>query len=131
MAAPKRLRRKPERQWKRDTTSFQATFLYGNLYGRADFLRRVEQPSRLGAFSYEVLDTKLARSPKAKFVAQLAFYSDLLADAQGVAPQMMHLILGDRTGTEFPRRNRATSVGRATAFSRSSRGSEPDISGAL
>ncbi|HLB09505.1 MAG TPA: hypothetical protein VK617_08220, partial [Gemmatimonadaceae bacterium] len=80
---------------------FQATFLSGVLYGRADFLRRVEQPSKLGSFSYEVLDTKLARSPKAKFLVQLAFYSDLLAEAQGVAPRMMHLILGDGTELSF------------------------------
>ncbi|HEX6138016.1 MAG TPA: TM0106 family RecB-like putative nuclease [Casimicrobiaceae bacterium] len=76
---------------------FQAAFLSGVLYGRADFLRRVERPSSLGAFGYEVIDTKLARSAKAKFAVQLAFYSDLLADAQGVEPQMMHLVLGDKT----------------------------------
>jgi hypothetical protein len=40
----------------------------GKLFGRADFLKRVERPSKLGSFSYEVQDTKLARSPKAKFV---------------------------------------------------------------
>ena len=80
---------------------FQATFLSDVLYGRADFLRRVERPSRLGDYSYEVLDTKLARSAKAKFVVQLAFYSDLLADVQGVEPQMMHLVLGDVTERSF------------------------------
>src|SRR6478752_2344946 len=73
---------------------FQATFLHGNLYGHADFLQRVERPSSLGAYSYEVLDTKLARSAKAKFVVQLAFYSDLVATAQGIEPQLMHLALG-------------------------------------
>lgn len=80
---------------------FQATFLSGDLYGRADFLRRVERPSALGCYSYEVLDTKLARSPKAKFVVQLAFYTDLLADAQGVTPRAMHLILGDGSERSF------------------------------
>ena len=69
------------------TSSFRATLLSGHLYGRADFLRRVERPSALGAYSYEVLDTKLARSAKAKFAVQLAFYSDLLAGVQGVEPQ--------------------------------------------
>jgi uncharacterized protein len=49
----------------------------------------------LGAFSYEVLDTKLASSAKAKFAVQLAFYSDLLAEAQGAPPDAMHVILGD------------------------------------
>ncbi|MEI7466204.1 MAG: nuclease, partial [Burkholderiales bacterium] len=65
---------------------FQATFLQGELLGHADFLRRVETPSSLGSYSYEVLDTKLARSIKAKFVVQLAFYSDLLANVQGLLP---------------------------------------------
>jgi predicted RecB family nuclease len=80
---------------------FQATFLSGPLYGRADFLRRVELPSKLGAHSYEVLDTKLARSAKATFVVQLCFYSALLADAQGIEPKMMHLLLGDGSERNF------------------------------
>ena len=80
---------------------FQAALRSDVLYGRADFLRRVERPSNLGAFGYEVLDTKLARSAKAKFVVQLAFYSALLAAAQGIAPQLMHVILGDGTQQTF------------------------------
>src|SRR4029077_13162600 len=80
---------------------FQPTLLRGELYGHADFLRRVERPSALGAYSYEVLDTKLARSAKAKFVVQLAFYSDLLASVQEADPQSMHLALGDGTELSF------------------------------
>ena len=45
--------------------------------------------------SYEVVDTKLARTPKAKFAVQLAFHSDLLRDAQGTMPEAMHVKLGD------------------------------------
>ena len=58
---------------------YQAVLLSGVLYGRADFLRRVERPSKLGAYGYEVWDTKLARRAKAMFAVQLAFYSDLLS----------------------------------------------------
>ena len=76
---------------------FQATLLQGNLAGFADFLVRVPRPSLLGDYSYEVSDTKLSRSPKAKFLVQLSFYSKLLAVVQGIAPQSMHLVLGDRT----------------------------------
>ena len=48
-----------------------------------DFLRRVDgEPSALGSWRYEVADTKLARSAKAKFLVQLAFYSALLAKAE-------------------------------------------------
>ena len=57
---------------------FQATFLDDQFLGYADFLRRIETPSSLGSYSYEVLDTKLSLSVKAKFVIQLAFYSDFL-----------------------------------------------------
>ena len=80
---------------------FQGTLLAAPLYGRTDFLRRVERPSALGAWSYEVVDTKLARSAKAKFAVQLAFYSDLLAGLQGAQPQAMHLVLGDGSEVSF------------------------------
>jgi uncharacterized protein len=63
-------------------------------YGRADFLIRVDKPSELGAFSYEVVETKLARSTKARAIIQLCFYSDLLARIQGVVPDYMHVVLG-------------------------------------
>jgi uncharacterized protein len=66
--------------------------------GRADFLLRVPEPSRLGGWSYEVWDTKLARHAKPKHVLQLAFYSEQVAAVQGREPERMHLILG--TGEE-------------------------------
>ena len=74
---------------------YQATFLDLPFLGYADFLRRVEKPSSLGAYSYEVLDTKLARTARGKFIIQLAFYTDMLAAVQGVVPQLMHVVLGD------------------------------------
>ena len=76
---------------------YQATLLDGCLAGHADFLMRVEHPSRFGAYGYEVYDTKLARSAQAKHVVQLGFYSRLLARAQGSEPLMMHIALGDGT----------------------------------
>src|SRR6185436_4012526 len=69
----------------------------GHFYGRADFLRRVETPSALGNWSYEAVDTKLARTAKAKFLIQLCFYSDLLNQIQGAEARFMHLVLGDQT----------------------------------
>ena len=80
---------------------FQAAFLAPPFFGKADFLRRVERPSKLGAWSYEAIDTKLARTPKAKFVLQLALYSDLLGSAQGLDPAAMHLVLGDGAEHSF------------------------------
>lgn len=81
---------------------YQATLRDGCWVGHADFLRRVDGvASSLGSWSYEVADTKLARSPKAKFLVQLAFYSGLVATAQGVAPRQMHVVLGDGTERNF------------------------------
>jgi hypothetical protein len=61
----------------------QATLAAGRWLGRADVLLRVERPSRFGAWSYEALDTKLARETKAGAVLQLCLYSDLLGEIQG------------------------------------------------
>ncbi len=81
---------------------FQATLRQGSLFGHADFLLRVEgEPSAFGSWRYEVADTKLARSPKAKFLVQLAFYSRLLAVAQQAEPRHMHVVLGDQTQRAF------------------------------
>src|SRR6266480_7892329 len=73
---------------------YQATFLDDQWYGRADFLIRVDKPSELGAFSYEVVEAKLARSTKARAIIQLCFYADLLSRIQGVVPDCMHVVLG-------------------------------------
>jgi predicted RecB family nuclease len=79
---------------------YQATFLDGTSGGRSDFLIRVDKPSTLGAWSYEVVETKLARSTKATALVQLCFYSDLLARIQGVEPQWMHVVLGGAASPE-------------------------------
>jgi predicted RecB family nuclease len=84
------------------TVIYQATLRDGALAGHADFLQRVDgEPSDLGAYRYEVADTKLARTPKAKFLVQLAFYSHLLAVAQGAGPRRMHVVLGDFTQRSY------------------------------
>ncbi|MGC8603244.1 MAG: TM0106 family RecB-like putative nuclease, partial [Desulfomonilaceae bacterium] len=80
---------------------FQGTLFRNNLYGHPDFLRKVNVPSNLGPFSYEVMDTKLARSPKTYFIIQLCFYSDLLTTLQGFRPRMMSVILGDKAELNF------------------------------
>jgi uncharacterized protein len=80
---------------------FQAALAQGAFMGYADFLRRIETPSTLGTWSYEVIDTKLAHRPKPKFMIQLAHYSELLAAAQGSRPQHMHLVFGNRSERGF------------------------------
>lgn len=79
---------------------YQATFLDGNWGGRSDFLVRVDKPSALGTWSYEVVETKLARSTKATALVQLCFYSDLLERIQGLEPQRMHVVLGGAASPE-------------------------------
>jgi hypothetical protein len=71
---------------------YQGALASGDLIGYPDFLRRVPESSAFGAYSYEVVDAKLSRSEKAKFIVQLAFYSQCLTEAQGAAPAMMHLV---------------------------------------
>lgn len=79
---------------------YQATFLHGSWGGRADFLVRTYMPSSFGAWSYEVVETKLARSTKAGAIVQLCFYSDMLSAIQGVDPHSMHVVLGGGVGPE-------------------------------
>lgn len=78
---------------------FQGALLGGPWGGYSDFLERVETPSALGAWSYEVVDTKLKRKPDPKHILQLSLYSDLLAPVQGLRPEAAHLQLGD--GSRF------------------------------
>ena len=73
---------------------YQAVLFDGRCLGYADFLQRVEPPSELGPWSYEVWDTKLARHAKASAVLQLCMYSALVEALQGRAPDEMHLALG-------------------------------------
>lgn len=70
----------------------QAALRAAPFAGRADILRRIEVPSKLGAWSYEVIDTKLARETKGGTVLQLCLYSDLLAGAQGRAPEFAYVV---------------------------------------
>ena len=80
---------------------YQAALIGDGWRGLADFLIRVETPSALGAWSYEALDTKLARHAKPAYILQLCFYSERLAALQGVAPEQIHVLLGNQTMESF------------------------------
>ena len=73
---------------------YQPYFNDGTLHGLADILRRVEKPSNLGNFSYEVVDAKVSSTEKASYILQLCCYSELLAKVQGTMPERIHVILG-------------------------------------
>src|ERR1700722_9358816 len=70
----------------------QGALLQGSWSGRADILRRGEISGALGAWSYEVIDTKLARETKGATVLQLSLFLDFLSAAQGRSPEYMHVV---------------------------------------
>jgi len=75
---------------------YQAALASGRFAGFADFLL-------LDDFgSYQVWDTKLARSPKPYYAVQLCCYSEMLADGTGLPlPDKFGIILGTRERVEF------------------------------
>lgn len=73
---------------------YQGCLFNGTWLGYPDFLRRVESPSGLGGWSYEVVDTKLAREAKGGALLQVLLYAELLAAVQGAWPEYVHLALG-------------------------------------
>ncbi len=80
---------------------YQATFFDGAFVGHADFLRRIEVPSGLGEFSYEVIDTKLALHAKPYFLVQLCNYSEHLERLQGCLPEFGYVVLGSGSERRF------------------------------
>lgn len=80
---------------------YQAALADGAWRGCVDFLERVdhaagEAPSKLGAYHYRAVDTKLAQSPRASAILQLCVYSALLAELQGKLPE--HLVVVSPAG---------------------------------
>lgn len=73
---------------------YQAQFFDGRWQGRADFLRRIDVQSELGAHAYEVLDTKLAKQIKPAVVHQLSLYNRMLAEIQSLDPRYAQVVLG-------------------------------------
>lgn len=76
----------------------QGAFSDGNWVGRPDILRRIETPSDLGEWSYEVIETKLARQTKGGTILQLCLYSNLLEQVQGLVPASIYVV---SPGTDF------------------------------
>ena len=81
---------------------YQAAFFDGRWLGYADFLLRVEVPSLLGSWSYEVADTKLARRVKSAALLQLCSYAEHLERIQGRAPEHLIVVTGDRVRHPYP-----------------------------
>lgn len=86
-----------EEMHKGTDTIVQGSLSEGRWVGRPDVMRRVETPSRLGSWSYEISDTKLARETKAGTILQLGLYSEMLAAAQGARPEHFYVVTPDAT----------------------------------
>ena len=70
----------------------QAHLASGAWHGVADFLVRVDAPSALGPWSYEIHEAKLATETRAGAVLQLCGYAALLAEVQGCAPPRLRIV---------------------------------------
>lgn len=70
----------------------QAALASGPWVGKADVLLKIDRPSALGDWSYEVVDTKLSRHTKAGTILQLCLYSDMLGELQGFVPEHMFVV---------------------------------------
>src|SRR3989440_10982994 len=66
---------------------YQGTFFDGRWRCHPDFLNRVDRPSKLGGYSYEVADAKLARKAKAAAVFQCCGYFGEGGGLPGGAPR--------------------------------------------
>ena len=72
----------------------QASLCNEEMRGSADLLRRIEQPSALGAWSYIPIECKLASKPKTTFLVQASAYCELLTPLLGSRPDHFELYLG-------------------------------------
>ncbi len=79
---------------------YQANLRKGMWRGRADFLVKVDTPSKLGNWSYQVVDAKLARETRTGTILQLFLYSEMIADIQGIAPQLAYVITPENEFTQ-------------------------------
>jgi uncharacterized protein len=64
----------------------------GPWFGYPDLMVRVPGPSALGAWSYEISDTKLARETKAGTILQLGLYTEMLGGLQEVRPERFYVV---------------------------------------
>lgn len=76
----------------------QASLSDDHWSGRADILIRNERHSTLGAWSYEVQDTKLAKETKVGTVLQLSVYSEIVASIQDLLPEYFYVV---KPGKQF------------------------------
>ena len=71
----------------------QGAFQSNRWVGRTDVLRRVEVPSTLGPWSYEVTEHQLGGETKGGTILQLCLYADLVASVQSARPEFGYVVM--------------------------------------
>lgn len=74
----------------------QGRLEHGTWAGWADVLLRVEGESHFGAWKYEPVETKLAKTTRGATLIQLCLYADLLAEVQGTSPEILRVVVPER-----------------------------------
>ena len=70
-------------------------------------LLRGDGESRFGAWKYEPVETKLAKTTRGATLIQLCLYADLLAEVQGASPEILRVVVdvhafeADQAGRRF------------------------------
>ena len=80
----------------------QASLQNDELRGSADLLERIDQPSKLGAWSYIPIECKLSSHSKPIYLVQACAYCELLEPILGDRPQHFKLYLGGKKFEKEP-----------------------------
>jgi len=80
---------------------YQASLENSEMQGSADILRRTNQPSKLGDWSYIPIECKLSSKSKTTFIVQSCAYCDLLESIQGIKADYFELYLGGKNLKKF------------------------------
>ena len=80
---------------------YQAALENSDMKGSADVLKRINQPSRLGDWSYIPIECKLSSKSKTTFIIQSCAYCDLLESIQGTRANNFELYLGGKNFERF------------------------------
>jgi len=80
---------------------YQGSVSNDSFYGRADFLVRDQVSSKLGDYSYQVIDAKLSKSIKSEHIIQLCCYADMISDITGIRSERGYIITGDQSKEEI------------------------------
>jgi predicted RecB family nuclease len=74
----------------------QGRLEHGAWAGWADVLLRVDGESRFGAWKYEPVETKLAKTTRGATLIQLCLYADLLGELQSARPELLRVVVPER-----------------------------------